>query len=260
MLGLGVLSVLLLVIDTTSGLLGTTRMVFSTLVSPLEYIAEAVHSIDELVEEMLLAPGARVAERRAFNREIVSLRTRLLELEVVTAENERLRGLLGGVARLDLNVVVTDVIAFTSGAGGSLVTIDVGELHSVKLGDPVIDGAGLCGQVVGTGLTTAQVLLVTDPSHSVPVVIERTGVQGIVSGTGSGGFVELEGVSSIADVQVGDVMVTSGLGGRFPYGYPVAEVVSFVVDDPIRGMRVYAEPLADPAISRHLIVLRSPEG
>ena len=260
MLGLGVLSVLLLVIDTTSGLLGTTRMVFSTLVSPLEYIAETVHSIDDFVEEMMLAPGARVAERRALNREIVSLRTHLLELEVVTAENERLRGLLGGVARLDLNVVVTDVIAFTSGPGGSLVTIDVGELHSVKLGDPVIDGAGLCGQVVSTGLTTSQVLLVTDPSHSVPVVIERTGVQGIVSGTGSDGFVELEGISRIADVQVGDVMVTSGLGGRFPYGYPVAEVVSFVVDDPIRGMRVYAEPLADPAISRHLIVLRSPEG
>ena len=260
MLGFGVLSVLLLVIDTTSGLLGTTRMVFSTLVSPLEYIAETVHSIDDFVEEMMLAPGARVAERRALNREIVSLRTHLLELEVVTAENERLRGLLGGVARLDLNVVVTDVIAFTSGSGGSLVTIDVGELHSVKLGDPVIDGAGLCGQVVSTGLTTSQVLLVTDPSHSVPVVIERTGVQGIVSGAGSGGFVELEGISRIADVQVGDVMVTSGLGGRFPYGYPVAEVVSFVVDDPIRGMRVYAEPLADPAISRHLIVLRSPEG
>lgn len=259
MLGLGVLSILLMIIDTTSGLLGTTRVVFSTLVSPLEYVAEAVHSIDDFVQEMLLAPGARVAERRALNREIVSLRARLHELEVITAENERLRGLLGGVARLDQNVVVTDVIAFTPGAGGNLVTIDVGELHSVRRGDPVIDGAGLCGQVVGTGLTTAQVLPITDPSHSVPVVIERTGVQGIVTGTGSGGFIELEGISRVADVQVGDLMVTSGLGGRFPYGYPVAEVVSYVVDDPIRGMRVYAEPLADPATSRHLIVLRSPE-
>lgn len=260
MLTLAVLSFILLVVDMTSGLLGTTRMAFSTLISPLEYVAGVITSVDDFVEEMLLAPGARLADRRASNREIVSLRTRLLELEVVTAENERLRGLLGGVARLDLNILVTDVIAFRSGAGGSLVTIDVGELHSVNIGDPVIDGAGLSGQVVSTGLTTSQVLLVTDPSHSVPVVIERTGVQGIVSGTGSDGFVELEGISRIADVRVGDVMVTSGLGGRFPYGYPVAEVVSFVVDDPIRGMRVYGEPLADPAISRHLIVLRGTEG
>ncbi len=254
---LGLLSAFLLMVDLTSGVMGTPRLVVSTLVSPLVYIAEAVTSLDDLVDELLLAPGARVTERRDLNRELVALRTRLLELEVVNAENERLRGLLGGVARLDLNMVVADVIAFTSGPGGSMVTIDVGEVHSVNLGDPVIDGAGLCGQVVGAGLTSAQVLLLTDPSHSVPVVIERTGVQGIVTGTGGDGFVELEGISRIADVQVGDIMVTSGLGGRFPYGYPVAQVVSFVVDDPVSGMRVYAEPLANPAISRHLIVLRS---
>lgn len=252
-------SILIIAVDASSGLLATGRAALATIVSPVVYVAQAVRSLDSLIDEVLVAPGARVAERRALGREIVSLRTEILELEVVSAENRRLRGLLGGVARLDLDMLVTDVIAFTSGPAGSLITIDVGRLQSVQVGDPVVDGQGICGQVVSTGLSTSQVLQVTDPSHSVPVVIERTGVQGIVSGTGVDGFVELEGISVLSDVKVGDVMVTSGLGGRFPYGYPVAEVVSFIADDPYRGMRVYAEPLSNPAISRQLIVLRGGE-
>lgn len=229
-----------------SSVLATPRAVLSTIISPVVYVAQAVTSLDGLIDEMLIAPGARVAERRALGREILSLRTSLIELEVVNAENRRLRSLLGGVARPDLEMLVTDVIAFTSGPAGSLITIDVGRHQSVRVGDPVVDGQGICGQVVSTGLSTSQVLQVTDPLHSLPVVIERTGVQGIVSGTGVDGLVELDGVLVIADVQVGDVMVTSGLGGRFPYGYPVAEVVSFIADDPYQGMRVYAEPLSNP--------------
>ena len=200
-----------------------------------------------------------MAERRALNREIASLRTQVLTLEILEVENQRLRDLLGGVARLNLDVVVADVIAFTSGPAGSLLTVDVGDVHSVRVGDPVIDGGGLCGQVVTTGINTSQVLIVTDPAHSVPVVIERTGVQGIASGTGTNGLIEFEGSSILTDVQVGDVMITSGLGGRFPYGYPVAEVVSFTLDDPTRGRRIYALPFADPAVSRQLAVLRTPD-
>lgn len=254
-----VVSLLTIVVDANSGLLVTPRAVLSTFVSPIVYVAEAVGSLDNLVDEMLVAPGARVAERRALGREIVALRTELLDMRILREENTRLRKSLGGTARVELDKVVADVIAFTSGPGGSLITIDVGSLQEIEVGDPVVDGQGISGQVVDTGLSTSQVLQVTDPSHSLPVVIERTGVQGIVSGTGVDGFVELEGVSVSSDVQVGDVMVTSGLGGRFPYGYPVAEVVSYVADDPFRGMRVYAEPLSNPAISRQLVVLRSSE-
>lgn len=252
-------SLLIIVVDATSTALVVPRAVLSTLVSPVVYVAEAVGALDSLIDEMLIAPGARVAERRALGREIVSLRTELLDMKTLRDENRRLRESLGGTARVDLDKVVADVIAFTSGPAGSLITIDVGRLQEIQVGDPVVDGQGISGQVVETGLSTSQVLQVIDPSHSVPVVIERTGVQGIVSGTGIDGFVELEGISVSSDVQVGDIMVTSGLGGRFPYGYPVAEVVSFVADDPFRGMRVYAEPLSNPAISRQLVVLRSGE-
>ncbi len=260
MLALSLASLILLFVDATSGVLASTRVVLSTLLSPLEYASGVVRSLDDYIDALLLSPGAQLAERRALNREIVSLRARISELEIVRIENDRLRSLLGGMQRHERNVVVADVVALSAGPGGSLVTINVGEVHSVSVGDPVVDSNGLCGQIVSTGLTTAQVLVVTDPSHSVPVVIERTGAQGIVSGRGTDGFVELEGVAEIADVQVGDVMVTSGLGGRFPYGYPVAEVVSFVLDEARLGMKVYAEPLADPVISRHLIVLRSQDG
>ena len=257
MIALALVSVAVLFADAVAGLMGSVRMVLSAALTPIVFVEQSISSADVLVDEMLLEPGARVAERRALNREIAALRTQMLELDILKTENQRLRDLLGGVARLDMDVVVGDVIAFTTGSVGSLLTIDVGEMESVRVGDPVIDGAGLCGQVVTTGLNTAQVLILTDPAHSVPVVIERTSVQGIAAGTGNQGLIEFEGGSILTDVQIGDVMITSGLGGRFPYGYPVAEVVSFALDDPLRGRRIFAEPFADPAVSRQLAVLRS---
>ena len=259
MLALALVSFAVMLADSAAGIMGPVRMVLSAALTPIVYFERAVMSADSLIDELLLEPGARVAERRALHRELAALQTQMLELEILKSENQRLRDLLGGVDRSDADVVVADIIAFTSGPVGSLLTIDVGNNHSIRVGDPVIDGSGLCGQVVATGLNTSHVLIVTDPAHSVPVVIERAGVQGIASGTGTNGLIEFEGGSIMNDVQVGDVMVTSGLGGRFPYGYPVAEVVSLTLDDPLRGRRIYAAPFADPALSRQLAVLRSTE-
>ena len=250
-------SLLLLVVDASAGIMWPVCTALSMALTPIIYAEQAVSTADSLVDELLLEPGARIAERRALNREMAALRTRMLEIDILKSENERLRDLLGGIARTDMDVVVADVIAFTTGLGGSLLTIDVGELQSVQQGDPVIDGGGLCGQVVTTGLNTSQVLIVTDPAHSVPVMIERTGAQGIATGSGNDGLIEFEGGFMLSNVQVGDVMITSGLGGRFPYGYPVAEVVSVEVEDPLLGRRIFAEPFADPAVSRQLAVLRS---
>ena len=258
MLALALVSIACLVADTVAGVMGPARVVLSALLTPIVYLEQGLSSADGLVDELLLEPGARVAERRALNREMASLRAQVLEMDILKIENQRLRELLGGVARSETDVVVTDVIAFTSGPQGSLLTIDVGEMDLVRVGDPVIDGGGLCGQVVAIGLNTSQVLVVTDPTHSVPVVIERTGVQGIASGTGNNGLIEFEGGLLLADVQVGDVLMTSGLGGRFPYGYPVAEVVSISLDDPLLARRIYGAPFSDPAVSRQLAVLRSP--
>jgi len=250
-------SLAVLVADVGAGIMGPARTALSLLLTPIIYVEQTLSTADALVDEILLEPGARVAERRALNREIASLQTQLLEVEILKTENQRLRDLLGGVARSEVDVVVADVIAFTTGPVGSLLTIDVGDRQSVRIGDPVIDGGGLCGQVVTTGLSTSQVLILTDPAHSVPVVIERTGVPGIATGTGNDGLIEFEGGSILADVQIGDVMLTSGLGGRFPYGYPVAEVVSFALDDPLRARRIFAEPFANPEVSRQLAILRS---
>jgi len=257
MVAFAVVSCAVLIADTGGGIMGPVRTAFLLLLTPIIYVEQGVRSVDALADEILLEPGARVAERRALNREIASLRTQKREIDIRKTENRRLRELLGGVERLDTDVVVANVIALTAGPVGSLLTIDVGESQSVRVGDPVIDGGGLCGQVVTTGLSTSQVLIVTDPAHSVPVVIERTGVQGIAAGTGSNGLIEFEDDSILTDVQIGDVMMTSGLGGRFPYGYPVAEVISFTLDDPLRGRRIFAEPFADPVARRQIAVLRS---
>ncbi len=257
MIAFASVSLAVLVADGGVGIMGPVRAALSVLLTPIIYVEQTLSTADAWVDEILLEPGARVAERRALNREIASLKTRLLEVEILKTENQRLRDLLGGVARLEVDVVVADVIAFTTGPVGSLLTIDVGDRHSVGIGDPVIDAGGLCGQVVRTGLNTSQVLIVTDPAHSVPVVIERTGVPGIATGTGNDGLIEFEGSSISTDVQIGDVMMTSGLGGRFPYGYPVAEVVSLELDDPLRGRRIFAEPFANPEVSLQLAVLRS---
>ena len=170
-------------------------------------------------------------------------------------ENARLRELLGSRARLPTEVLIAELVGIVPAVNTHQVIIDKGTAAGVSVGQPVIDAQGLFGQVVEAARFTSRVLQITDSSHALPVQINRNGIRSVAGGTGRRDALELENVPITADIREGDLVETSGLGGRFPVGYPVGYVASVVIDDSSPYARVTVRPSALLDRSRHVLLL-----
>ncbi len=189
--------------------------------------------------------------RQSLEEDIDLMRARLLVLErksqklaSVTAELNRLRELLNASRILEEGVVVTELIGASPDPDNQYIIIDKGLNDGVYLGQAVLDADGLMGQVIEVNEFSSRVLLISDNRHAVPVKVNRNGVRAIAYGVGSTNYLELGNVPDTADIEVGDLLVSSGLGGRFPKGYPVARVTSIEHDPGRPFARVRAVPLA----------------
>jgi rod shape-determining protein MreC len=161
----------------------------------------------------------------------------LQKLTALEAENARLRDLLEARSQVRDEIRVTEIMAVDANPFRHSIIIDVGQRDAVYDGQAIVDAAGVVGQVIQTGLTTSQALLISDPSHALPVEVNRNGLRTIAKGTGELDRLDLPFLPNNADIEVGDLLVTSGLGGMFPAGYPVAVVTTV--------NRIPQEPFAD---------------
>ena len=178
------------------------------------------------------ATRARLAEEnRQLRNELLLGAARQARLQVEAEENARLRGLLGAARRGGLEVQLAPILDVDLDPTRQRLMLNAGIRHGVHRGQAVIDAGGLVGQVIEATPTTAVVLLLTDPDHAVPVAVARTGVRLIAYGTGRSDVLELRNVPLSSDVRVGDVLITSGLGGRFPPGFPVGTIGALRPDD-----------------------------
>lgn len=244
-----------MVIDNMSSLLEPVRGAIATAVSPVYLVAETPYTVSRGI-------GETFASRAALQEENERLRRHLLEASQVSQqfltlkdENARLRELLGSRQRLGAEVMVAELVGIVPAPNTFQVVIDKGDSAGVTTGQAVIDANGLFGQVVEVDAFTSKVMLVTDASHAVPVEVGRTGFRSIAAGTGRVGELELEYVPITTDIRVGDVLVSSGLGGHFPRGYPVGEVTSVVVDPTVPYAQVKARPQAALDRSRHVLLV-----
>lgn len=251
-------SVVLVTLDVTTRLLEPVRTTIGTLVSPLQVLAEMPYLMADQV-------GKVASSRESLREENAELERRILELTQISQqflslkmENERLRALLGSRARLPAEVMVAELIAVVPTPNTHQVIIDKGSDSGVQVGQAVLDAQGLFGQVVEVDRFTSRVMLIVDPSHAVPVQVNRSGVRSVAAGTGELGRLVLENVPVTADIQVNDLMESSGLGGRFPRGYPVGVVTSVDIDDTSPYARVDVRPLAALDRSRHVLVVFTP--
>lgn len=195
----------------------------------------------------------------------VSLHEQLLQLSVeaqrvraLIEENQRLRALLGSSARVEGELAFAEVVGIAPDPLGRSLILGKGDAHGVYQGQPVLDSDGLMGQVVEVGRYSSRVLLITDPMHITPVLVNRNDYRAMLYGTGDAAQLELRHVPHTADVQEGDLLVTSGLDGRFPPGYPVASVSSVerLTGEPFLVIR--ARPAAQLERSRHLVLVTRP--
>ena len=182
---------------------------------------------------------------------------RLQKLRALERENLRLHDLLGSSFRLPERVLIAEVLRIDSDLLSQHVVINKGRRESLFEGQPVLDSNGVMGQVMSVSQFSSRVILVTDPSHGTPVQVNRNGLRSVARGRGLNKLLQLEYLPQNSDIRVGDTLVTSGLGGRFPVGYPVGTVISVNTSPGNTFSEVKVEPTANIQTSREvLLVLR----
>ena len=167
---------------------------------------------------------ALLAENQALKADQLKAQARLLQLDALEAENRRIRQLMASSSALDQKVLIAEIVATSQAPYRHQITLNKGAADGVYFGQAIVDAYGVMGQVIRVNPASSVALLVTDPSHGIPVEVNRTGLQTVARGGGDGRVLTLPFLPGNADVKVGDLLVSSGLGGRFPAGYPVGEI------------------------------------
>ena len=249
----------LLAVDHLSDALDGVRSTLTVLVKPIVYVADYPSRSVEGAQEIFASRSDMREQLVRQEQEVLLLRAKTEKMAALTAENNRLRSLLGSAAKLQDNVLVAELIGVDPDPERLQVIIDKGTEAGVFVGQPLLDAEGLMGQVIETSLFTSRVLLISDDLHSVPVQVIRSNLRLIAQGAGASGLLELVHVPDTADIRVGDALVSSGLGNRFPVGYPVG-TVNRVEHDPGKPFAlVTAVPSASLAKSRHVLLVFTEE-
>jgi rod shape-determining protein MreC len=239
---LALISLALIFNDTRGDSLIGVRKALSFMLTPLVWVAA--------LPDHLLSAAENLDTRETLERDNRELREKQLLLEVrlqkmdaLEAENRRIRELLASAARIEDEVLIAEIVAISQDPYRSQITLNKGTRDAVYRGQAVVDASGVLGQIVDTGHQRSRALLITDPNHGIPVEVNRTGMQTIAIGAGELGL-RLPFLPSNADIQVGDLLVSSALGGRFPAGYPVGKVYELKHVAGEHFMEAYASPAA----------------
>lgn len=223
--------------------------------TPVYWLGQAPGSVADWMGNVTASRDSLLEENQALESQLLVLERRAQRYAALAAENTRLRELLNASSDLDDRVLVAEVIGITPDPLSHEVILDKGEDDGLREGQAILDAGGLMGQVVQTSKYTSRAILISDNSHAVPVEVNRNGVRAVLLGNGDRDELELAHVPDTADIEEGDLLVSSGLGGRFPQGYPVARI-STVEHDPAKPFaRVRARPMASLNSSRLVLVV-----
>ena len=247
------LSATLMVADHRGSLSPKLRGAISTAVEPVWRLAALPTTLWDWAHTALSRQQALAEETVGLRRELQLRDAQLARLEAVARENLRLRALLDGKGDYRLAVQMAGIVDVDLDPWRQRIRLDRGRAEGVEVGQAIIDAGGMLGQVVEVSEHGATALLLTDASHSVPVQVVRTGLRLIASGTGASDTLRVPNIPQSADIREGDLLVTSGIGGRFPAGFAVGTVRAIVPDDTRLFLVAEAKPAAQ--LDRGLEVL-----
>ena len=251
-----VLSIGVMVVDHRFNHLEIVRSNISLVISPLRYLVSLPATGGSWLEDWFTSHTELIEENEALKDQRRILSARLQKMEILAEENARLRSLLGSSRKIADDVIVAELLSVDQNPYRQLIEINKGSSDGIEKGNAVIDDFGVMGQVIHVNPQSATTILISDPEHAIPVQFIRSGTRSVAFGGGSAHQLELRYLPATADIMVGDELVTSGLGGRFPPNYPVATVTS-ISEDRIRGfVSVIAEPKARLDSSREVLVIK----
>jgi len=231
------------------------RGFMQSLVSPLQYLANAPKQFLDYTAENLVSRKQLMTENQRYQVNELKLKEKLLQMDILKQENDRLRNLLASPVRQDYKKMVAEILAVDSDPYSHQIVINRGLEDGLYEGQPVVDDHGVAGQILHVGVNNSRVLLLTDISHAIPLRIHRNGIRLIGKGTGSVNVMEVIHVPLSTDIQEGDLLVTSGLGGKFPEGYPVANVTNVSANSFREFAEVTIKPLVQIDRLRYLLLL-----
>ena len=241
---LAILSVSLMLLDARAHHLQHIRSGLTVLLSPIQIIAAVPARLGGAVMDFFRGDQPVREELARLRAEEPLLRAKMQRYEALEAENAHLRALLGTSALVADRAVAAELREVASEPFRRTLVIAKGEKDGLYVGQPVIDAYGIRGQVSEVGVLQSRAILITDPGHAIPVQVNRNGLRAIAFGTGAPDSVSIRYLTASADIKQDDLLISSGIGGSFPYGYPVAKVKTIINNPNEAFLDIIATPVA----------------
>lgn len=254
----GLFSLAMLAADARYGYLESIRSAAAVVLMPLQRAALLPVRAWDAVADYFASQTRLAAENAELHRQLVVQGSLAQGAQVLAQENARLRGLLQAHAKSGGNDVLAEVLYLGRDPFSQKVFVDKGTNDQIRAGQAVVDDTGVIGQVTRVFPALAEVTLLTEKDHTIPVKIERNGVRSLLVGAGTGRAPELKFMSASADVQPGDVLVTSGLDGTYPAGLAVAVIAGVERDSGLMFARITCRPLAGVDRSDQVLIVQAP--
>tara|TARA_Y200000002_G_scaffold364921_1_gene354337 strand:+ start:629 stop:1477 length:849 start_codon:yes stop_codon:yes gene_type:complete len=253
-----VISFLCISVDRQSNYLNPVRETLSFVVYPIQLAVDLQIGLTETISSYLKTQKTLINDMEKLRTENLQLSVRAQRYSAVKRENSRLRDLLDFPVVPNQRTIVANILSIDTKSGSQQIVVNKGENTGAQVGQAMVDVHGVIGQVIKVGPYSSIGLLITDPKHSIPVELNRTGLRALVTGIDESKKLSLSFVPIDADVVTGDLVVSSGLGNRFPSGYPVGTIKSVARVKGESFADISVEPISDLTFSREVLLVGSP--
>jgi len=249
-------SIIIMIADHRWNHLENLRASIETyVIYPLRYVINLPTQFVMWTDESLSSHQLLLDENHDLKEQQLRALVSLQKLSILEKENERLRKMLSARSKVGQLVLVAELLSVDLDPYKQQVIINKGTLKQIYIGQPIIDAWGVMGQIIHTSKYSATAMLISDPSHAIPVQVNRNGLRSTAFGTGNSQQLELRYVPQNAEIEIGDLIVTSGLGERFPPNYPVGRITEVERPAGETFARVIAEPVAHLDSSREVLLV-----
>ena len=244
-------------LDHRTTYVDSIRSSMAVLVYPFQYLVNFPSNVSDWASDSFSSRKTLKDDNETLRTQNLILTAQLQRLNFIESENINLRNLLESSKRVGERILIAELLSVDMDPYKQQVTINKGSASGddIYSGQPFVDAKGIMGKLIHISAFSSTALLITDPSHTLPIQVNRNGLRAIAKGTGSLNRLTIPYLPNNADIKVGDLLVTSGLGCVFPVGYPAAVIVEINIDPSLPFAEVLAEPVAELDRSREILLV-----
>ncbi len=250
-----VLSIVMMTLDHNQQTIRPLRTTLNWIITPFQYMVSWPIDAAHWAQQTWVNHHQLSRTNKQLREQLLQLQGQLQRQLSLEQENTTLRALLNSASYVHGDVLAAQLLAVNTAPFVNEIIINKGSQAHVALGQPVIDASGIMGQVIEVNQFTSRVLLIDDTRSAIPVQVQRNGIRAIADGRGTANQLTLLHIPETADIKVGDLLVTSGLGQRFPIGYPVATVTEVIHSHGETFATIIAKPRAQLNRSRYVLLV-----